>query len=180
MADTVLISGEQLLKAINKLPDLSKADIDSEAVLLRAYGKGTDVLIDRESESHDFATNAIPLLTDRVHRGNELAFPSSTPRSRTFATRPVRKRSSVQVYSGHGVHACGPSQARSMAWRGTEARRMACNITYIEYQQHVSYSNPNYTFKQACICGGHGGIDAGQAHPKCVDNYAEVDSRPAH
>ncbi|KAF2735244.1 kinase-like protein [Polyplosphaeria fusca] len=40
-----------LLKAINRLPDLSEAEIDRDAVLLRAYGKGTDVLIDREKES---------------------------------------------------------------------------------------------------------------------------------
>ncbi|KAF2463127.1 kinase-like protein [Lindgomyces ingoldianus] len=40
-----------LLKAINKLPGLSETEIDNEAVLLRAYGKGTDVLIDREKES---------------------------------------------------------------------------------------------------------------------------------
>ncbi|KAF2003359.1 ethanolamine kinase-like protein [Amniculicola lignicola CBS 123094] len=40
-----------LLKAINKLPGLSSAEIDNESVLLRAYGKGTDVLIDREKES---------------------------------------------------------------------------------------------------------------------------------
>jgi ethanolamine kinase len=37
------------LKAVNKVPGLSKAEIDDDAILLRAYGKGTDVLIDRES-----------------------------------------------------------------------------------------------------------------------------------
>lgn len=40
----------QLLKAVNKLPGLSKTEVDEDAILLRAYGKGTDVLIDRESE----------------------------------------------------------------------------------------------------------------------------------
>jgi ethanolamine kinase len=43
-----------LLKAINKLPGLSKAEVDEDAILLRAYGKGTDVLIDRESKSHTY------------------------------------------------------------------------------------------------------------------------------
>jgi len=38
------------LKAINKLPGLSETEIDNDAILLRAYGKGTDVLIDRKSE----------------------------------------------------------------------------------------------------------------------------------
>lgn len=40
-----------LLKAINRLPGLSKADIDRDSVLLRAYGNGTAVLIDREREA---------------------------------------------------------------------------------------------------------------------------------
>ncbi|RFU72613.1 kinase-like domain [Trichoderma arundinaceum] len=40
-----------LLKAVNRLPGLSKADIDRDAVLLRAYGNGTAVIIDREREA---------------------------------------------------------------------------------------------------------------------------------
>lgn len=40
-----------LLKAVFRLPGLSKSEIDREAVLLRAYGNGTDVLIDREREA---------------------------------------------------------------------------------------------------------------------------------
>ncbi|KAI6800449.1 kinase-like protein [Hortaea werneckii] len=39
-----------LTKAVKQRPGLSKAEIDDEAVLIRAYGKGTDVLIDRERE----------------------------------------------------------------------------------------------------------------------------------
>lgn len=37
------------MKAIKKRPGYTQQDIDSDAILLRAYGKGTDVLIDRES-----------------------------------------------------------------------------------------------------------------------------------
>ena len=33
---------------MNRLPGLSEHEIDQEAILLRAYGKGTDVLIDRD------------------------------------------------------------------------------------------------------------------------------------
>ncbi|KAF2223072.1 choline/ethanolamine kinase [Elsinoe ampelina] len=39
-----------LLKAEKKRPGYSQDDIDEEAILLRAYGEGTDVLIDRERE----------------------------------------------------------------------------------------------------------------------------------
>ena len=44
-----------LLKAINKKAGFSKERMDEEAVLLRAYGQGTDVLIDRqrETENHE-------------------------------------------------------------------------------------------------------------------------------
>ncbi|KAF2496169.1 kinase-like protein [Lophium mytilinum] len=63
----------QLFKAINKLPGLSEKQVDREAVLLRAYGKGTDVLIDREREAlahsllarHDLA----PSLLARFENG---------------------------------------------------------------------------------------------------------------
>ncbi|GAB7350939.1 hypothetical protein MBLNU459_g1446t2 [Dothideomycetes sp. NU459] len=56
-----------LLKAIKKRPGQSQHQIDQEAVLLRAYGKGTDVLIDREKEtlSHSLLSSrglAPPLL----------------------------------------------------------------------------------------------------------------------
>ncbi|KAL8766540.1 MAG: hypothetical protein Q9209_006683 [Squamulea sp. 1 TL-2023] len=37
-----------LLKAIKRRPGYTEKQIDEEAVLIRAYGKGTDVLIDRE------------------------------------------------------------------------------------------------------------------------------------
>jgi ethanolamine kinase len=39
-----------LTKAVKKRPGRTEAEIDDEAVLIRAYGKGTDVLIDRERE----------------------------------------------------------------------------------------------------------------------------------
>lgn len=42
-----------LLKAINRRPGLTKDDIDREAVLLRAYGNGTAILIDREREAEN-------------------------------------------------------------------------------------------------------------------------------
>ncbi|PHH69985.1 hypothetical protein CDD82_7402 [Ophiocordyceps australis] len=40
-----------LLKAVNRRPGLSETDMERDAVLLRAYGNGTDVLIDRDREA---------------------------------------------------------------------------------------------------------------------------------
>ncbi|TDZ61947.1 putative ethanolamine kinase [Colletotrichum trifolii] len=42
-----------LLKAVNKRKGWSKEDVDREAILLRAYGNGTAVLIDREREAQN-------------------------------------------------------------------------------------------------------------------------------
>jgi ethanolamine kinase len=44
-----------LLKAVYRRPGLSKAQIDHDAILLRAYGNGTDILIDREREAANHA-----------------------------------------------------------------------------------------------------------------------------
>ena len=42
-----------LLKAVNKRPGLSKEEVDKEAILLRAYGHGTDLIIDRHRETQN-------------------------------------------------------------------------------------------------------------------------------
>jgi ethanolamine kinase len=42
---------EQLLKAVKRRPGYTDAQIDEEAILLRAYGSGTEVLIDRNRNS---------------------------------------------------------------------------------------------------------------------------------
>lgn len=62
-----------LLKAVNKRPGLSDEDIDNEAVLLRAYGQGTDLIIDRERErqNHELLMQyeLAPALLGRFHNG---------------------------------------------------------------------------------------------------------------
>lgn len=81
-----------LLKAINKRPGLSKQDIDRESILLRAYGHGTAVLIDREREAanhellwkHGLATELLArfengmlyrFITGKVARAHDLSDP---------------------------------------------------------------------------------------------------------
>jgi ethanolamine kinase len=62
-----------LLQAVNRRAGLSKADIDHEAVLLRAYGQGTDVLIDRqwETQNHELLSKhgLAPELLARFENG---------------------------------------------------------------------------------------------------------------
>ncbi|KAI1479876.1 ethanolamine kinase [Daldinia eschscholtzii] len=62
-----------LLKAINRKEGLSQDEIDKEAVLLRAYGHGTDVLIDRhrETQNHELLMKCglAPELLARFNNG---------------------------------------------------------------------------------------------------------------
>lgn len=62
-----------LLKVINRKPGLSTEEIDNEAVLLRAYGQGTDLIIDRERETQNHELlmqyNLAPALLARFHNG---------------------------------------------------------------------------------------------------------------
>ncbi len=62
-----------LLKAVNKRPGLCDEEIDNEAVLLRAYGKNTDLIIDRERETQNHELlmqhGLAPMLLARFHNG---------------------------------------------------------------------------------------------------------------
>ncbi|KAI9754645.1 MAG: hypothetical protein M4579_004608 [Chaenotheca gracillima] len=62
-----------LLKAIKKRPGASEKELDEDAVLLRAYGNNTDILIDREKEATSHALlsqrNLAPKLLARFQNG---------------------------------------------------------------------------------------------------------------
>ncbi|KAF2832964.1 kinase-like protein [Ophiobolus disseminans] len=56
-----------LLKAVNNLPGHSETEIDEDAILLRAYGAHTDVLIDREKETRSHSLLARHGLAPTLH-----------------------------------------------------------------------------------------------------------------
>lgn len=62
-----------LLKVVHKLPNLSTEEIDNEAILLRAYGQGTELIIDREREAQNHELlmqyKLAPELLARFHNG---------------------------------------------------------------------------------------------------------------
>ncbi|KAH8675863.1 choline/ethanolamine kinase [Xylariales sp. PMI_506] len=62
-----------LLKAVNKRDGLSKEEVDDDAILLRAYGNGTQVLIDRqrETQNHELLMkyHLAPALLARFNNG---------------------------------------------------------------------------------------------------------------
>ncbi|KAK4099732.1 kinase-like protein [Parathielavia hyrcaniae] len=71
-----------LLKAVNKRPGLSKDEVDKEAILLRAYGQGTDLIIDRhrETQNHELLMRhgLAPELLARFENGMMYRFVQGT------------------------------------------------------------------------------------------------------
>ena len=50
------------MKAVKSCPGVSQEQLDQEAILLRAYGNGTEILIDRESELASLLATITPVL----------------------------------------------------------------------------------------------------------------------
>ena len=105
-----------LLKAVNRRPGLSKADVDREAVLLRAYGSGTAVLIDREREAanhellmrHDLA----PELLARFENGMLYRFiPGAVASPQDLSSPPILTAIARRLAEWHARLPClfGPS-----------------------------------------------------------------------
>lgn len=103
-----------LLKIVNKRPSLSEEEIDNEAVLLRAYGKGTDLIIDRdrETQNHELLMRhgLAPMLLARFHNGILYRFMRGAVTSpedlrRESIYRGVAKR----LAQWHAVVPCVPS-----------------------------------------------------------------------
>jgi len=92
-----------LLKVVKKRPGMSEEDLDRDAVLMRAYGKGTSIIIDREKE-----TQSHKLLAERG-----LAPPLLARFQNGLLYRFIRGR------------VCTPEDlTREPVWRGV-ARRLA-------------------------------------------------------
>jgi len=109
-----------LLKVVNKRPGLSAEEIDNEAVLLRAYGQGTDLIIDRERETqnHELLTqfNLAPALLARFHNGMLYRFirgavTSPADLRRVEIWRAVARR----LAEWHAVVPCLPSSREPLA-----------------------------------------------------------------
>ncbi|KAF8867232.1 kinase-like protein [Acephala macrosclerotiorum] len=109
-----------LLKVINKKPGLSEEEIDNEAVLLRAYGQGTDRIIDRERETQNHELlmqhNLAPALLARFHNGMLYRFIQGAVTSpadlrRVDIWRAVARR----LAEWHAVVPCLPTPRQPLA-----------------------------------------------------------------
>lgn len=82
-----------LLKAVRKRAGVSKEERDREAILLRAYGTGTDVLIDRprETQNHELLMRhgLAPELLARFHNGMLYRFVRGTVTQPADLRRPA-------------------------------------------------------------------------------------------
>ncbi|EPS32287.1 hypothetical protein PDE_07247 [Penicillium oxalicum 114-2] len=97
-----------LLKIINRKPGLTDEQIDNDAVLMRAYGNGTEILIDREREttSHNLLASrglAPPLLA-RFKNGLLYRFIRGKPCSHEdLVTPPIFRGVARKLAQWHAV-----------------------------------------------------------------------------
>ncbi|KAK4158184.1 hypothetical protein C8A00DRAFT_11040 [Chaetomidium leptoderma] len=133
-----------LLKAVNKRPGLSKDEIDNEAILLRAYGHGTDLIIDRhrETQNHELLmrNGLAPELLARFENGMMYRFiqgavtqPEDLRKPdiyRAVARRLAEWHAVVPCISGRTGHSRKNSRADELALSALDS-----NLGDAEFQQ---------------------------------------------
>lgn len=136
-----------LLKAVNKRPGLSKEEVDKESILLRAYGHGTDLIIDRqrETQNHELLMQhgLAPELLARFHNGMLYRF------IRGSVTHPEDLRK-PQIYN---------AVARRLAqWHAT--------VPCLPGKTHISAGMNGHCPESAGALNGHASLQ------EAVDNVA--------
>lgn len=106
-----------LLKATNRRPGMSQADIDRDAILLRAYGNNTDLIIDREREAanHELLMkhNLAPALLARFANGMLYRYISGTVCTAKDLPDPaITTAVARRLAQWHATVPCLPSTAR--------------------------------------------------------------------
>lgn len=109
-----------LLKVVNKRPGLSAEELDNEAVLLRAYGQGTDVIIDRERETQNHELlmqyNLAPALLARFHNGMLYRFIRGAVTSPADLRRQeIWRAVATRLGEWHAVVPCLPSSREPLS-----------------------------------------------------------------
>ncbi|KAJ2981231.1 hypothetical protein NQ176_g2154 [Zarea fungicola] len=109
-----------LLKAVNRRPGLSAAEIDRDAILLRAYGNGTDILIDREREAanHELLMkyNLAPALLARFANGMLYRFiPGGVAQPKDLPDQELSKAIARRLAQWHATVPCLPDSRNSTA-----------------------------------------------------------------
>lgn len=102
-----------LLKAVNRRPGLSKPDIDRESVLLRAYGNGTALIIDRdrEAENHELLMKhkLATTLMARFQNGMLYGFiPGTVAQAQDLSNTSILKAIARRLAQWHATVPCLP------------------------------------------------------------------------
>lgn len=126
-----------LLKAINKKPHLTSEEIDRDAILLRAYGNGTDVIIDRlrEAQNHELLMRhgLAPALLARFENGMLYRFIRGSPTRPEDLRRPEISAAIAQrLAQWHAIVPCIPEKGRlrtaEIAGTGADSGKPEPNI----------------------------------------------------
>lgn len=118
-----------LLKAVNKKTGLSKDEVDKEAILLRAYGNGTDLIIDRhrETQNHELLMRygLAPELLARFKNGMMYRFVQGSMTHPEDLRKPViYKAVAKRLAQWHAVVPC-------IAARTGHSRRNSKNTDFV-------------------------------------------------
>lgn len=134
-----------LLKAVNKRTGLSKDAVDKEAILLRAYGQGTDVIIDRhrETQNHELLMRhgLAPELLARFENGMMYRFIQGAVTQPEDLRKPAIYRAVARrLAQWHAVVPCipgrtGHSRNNSRADGVSDLAGLNGNLDDVEFQQ---------------------------------------------
>ncbi|OQD74947.1 hypothetical protein PENDEC_c009G02008 [Penicillium decumbens] len=122
-----------LLKIVNRKAGLTEEQIDNEAVLMRAYGNGTEILIDRERETKSHALLAsrglAPPLLARFKNGLLYRFIRGKPCGhQDLVTPPIFRGVARKLAQWHAVlpingDSSTPSQNASIVANGADSEK---------------------------------------------------------
>ncbi|KAK1828255.1 ethanolamine kinase 1 [Podospora conica] len=140
-----------LLKAVNKKPGLSKDDVDKEAILLRAYGHGTDLIIDRlrETQNHELLMKhgLAPELLARFENGMMYRFIQGSVTQPEDLRKPtIYKAVARRLAQWHAVVPCIPGRTGHSRKNSRIEGDDASTLGDAEFQQvldHVAPGKPS-------------------------------------
>lgn len=140
-----------LLKAVNKKPGLSKDEVDKEAILLRAYGHGTDLIIDRlrETQNHELLMKhgLAPELLARFENGMMYRFIQGSVTQPEDLRKPtIYKAVARRLAHWHAVVPCIPGRTGHSRKNSLIEGGDASTLGDAEFQQvldHVAPGKPS-------------------------------------
>ncbi|KAK4162081.1 kinase-like domain-containing protein [Cladorrhinum sp. PSN259] len=138
-----------LMKAVNKRAELSKEEVDKEAILLRAYGNGTDLIIDRlrETQNHELLMKhgLAPELIARFDNGMMYRFIRGNPTQPEDLRKPViYKAVAHRLAQWHAVVPCirAPTGHSRKNSRADAPVSLDTNLGDLEYQRIIDSVAP--------------------------------------